>query len=168
MAVSLGLGPVVSSPKTTPVAKTVQMDAPVLDLPSSKTAAGRNLPVQRNGGAKKPRPRDAMGDILGGEDTGESPLPPVVTRPAAAMPTMVVDARGHRGLFLGSVAGGAVAVLGALVFVFYMITSKPGEVLVTSEPSAGVQVLVNSKRVQDSHGVPIEGTPLPLTLSPGS
>ncbi|HZS41162.1 MAG TPA: protein kinase [Polyangia bacterium] len=49
-----------------------------------------------------------------------------------------------------------------IVGVYFFLGSKPGEVVITSEPAVNVQVLVDDKRVE------VDGTPATLKLQPGS
>ena len=51
---------------------------------------------------------------------------------------------------------------GAAVGAFFFLSNKPGELVVTSEPAANVQLLIDNERQ------PVDGTPATLKLKPGS
>jgi hypothetical protein len=55
-----------------------------------------------------------------------------------------------------------VLLAGAAVGAFFFLTNKPGELVVTSEPAANVQLLIDNERQ------PVDGTPATLKLKPGS
>jgi serine/threonine protein kinase len=93
----------------------------------------------------------------------------VMPGPAAEASAVRIDApagmrprpASRMGLYAGLALGGAV-VCAAAVWLFVFMGNKPGEVVITSEPSVNVQVLVDNKRVA------VDGTPATLKLEPGS
>jgi hypothetical protein len=135
--------------------------APVPARPSREMPVVAPPSPQRNGSAAKhvdfvmPEAPAAPAPVQTAY-AGGSFSAPVAVRPKSNAP-----------LYATVGVAGAV-VIAATVWGYVFFGNKPGEVVITSEPSVNVQVLVDNKRVADAKGKLVDGTPARLELSPGS
>jgi hypothetical protein len=119
-------------------------------VPHPSVAAGQPAPAPdaRNGSAQKAKPFDfALPEPSGPIET------PLLTAPRRKT--------SRTPLFVGiGVVGALLCAVGAGAW-FLFAGGKPGEVVLTSEPAVGVQVLVDQARVN------VDGTPATLKLPAG-
>ncbi|MFI5288780.1 MAG: PEGA domain-containing protein [Polyangia bacterium] len=116
---------------------------------------------KQNGAAHHPAPID----FVMPQPAAQPALAPVarpVHLPTEQMRAVPVGRpqKGRGALYL--TVGVIALVCATAVGGYLLLGNKPGQVMITSEPSVNVQVLVDNKRI------PVDGTPATLKLDPGS
>jgi hypothetical protein len=131
------------------------------ELASIPTAVGQK---PRNGTGQKANPFDFV------LPEPAAPAAPAFDAPSATGPRIRPRASsGSRALIYGGAVGVAVLLVGAALFFYnYFVGSRPGDVTILSDPATNVQVMLDNKRVADSKGQAIDGTPAVVPLNPGS
>jgi len=135
---------------------------PSREMPATGSSSGSHASLTgggRNGSARK----------------AEFVLPDGPASPAPAISPFARESsfrpperrRSRAPLYVGV---GATLLVGAAaaVWLSLFLGSKPGHIVVTSDPAVNVQILVDNKRVLDEKGNPADGTPQDLKLDPGS